>query len=58
MNDLDSGDYELTPITDNAAFLTFDKQEVVYIEVARALELKMNFYKNALQQLENSTLAK
>lgn len=52
MNDLDSGAYELTPITDNAAFVTFDKQEVVPVEVARSLERLGYTYQEEIRELE------
>ena len=52
MNDLDSGAYELTPITDNAAFVTFDKQEVVPVEVARSLERLGHTYPEEIRELE------
>lgn len=53
MNDLDSGAYELTPITDNAAFVTFDKQEVVPIEVSRSLERLGYTYQEEIRELKD-----
>jgi len=55
MNDLDSGAYQLTPITDKEMFLaTDDLILVVRAEIARNLERRVNWLENEVKEYDKA----